>query len=154
MLEVVVRFLLISDVVVREDGVSVQWLFHNLTVFVFSQQVTLVAAAGQQLEDQDDGKSGDDEDNVLQDVEPEQCVEIGHVHFIGFALPFVVYAHIENGEAEDQSFAHPLTDRPRREALVPAWLQEDAMAEDVVDDRVDADSEGATRQVGFESQIE
>ena len=28
------------------------------------------------------------------------------------------------------------------------------MAEDEIDDRVNADAEGATRQVGFESQIE
>lgn len=121
---------------------------------------SLIAAASQNRVDEEDGDAGNDENRVLEHVDNEVEVEAGSADVVDATdfkkrFPLVGLPLDEvDGVADDSSLDDPLDDGPWSEALVPARLPQEAVAEAEVEGVEDALSKRNALHLHVEADVE
>lgn len=152
-LEVIQTAELVGDEVEAEDSI--------LELLLVGELYAFVAAARQDRVEDENGEAADDKDRVLEEVDDEVDIEVGHRWpvmycdqiLIVFPPVFLIHYQVDS-VSHDTTLDKPLDERPRCEALVAAWLHQEAVAEEIVERVEDAQAKRHTSHLGEEAQVD
>ena len=143
---------LVGDKVKRNDSV--------FELVIFIEFNALVAAACQNRVKNEDWKTCNDKDGVLEQIDNKVSVKArssrisDHLTRLKAILPkFSLFLDKEDGVAHDSGLDGPLTNGPGGEAFVSARLLQEAVAESVVDAVEKAQAKSHTPHLCHETQV-
>ena len=156
--EVIFEIVELTKLVLNEIEVDHSVFENVLAVGVIDAFIT---AAGDNGIDEEDRKPCNHEYRVLQheDDQPEveQSGAVVGENFTDletFDVPLLIVLHQVNSHAVDDAIDSPLDCSPGSEAAITARLEQEAVAEQVVDSIVDAEASGHTSHLTFKAQID